>query len=75
MREMVWSRWVEDIIYQIYYRYDLKGLTDQQERLKSRCLHELKEHPEIKDAIKTNSQMEHFVIQIALENIAEGENS
>lgn len=27
---MVWSRWVEDTIYSLYRRYDLKGCKEQQ---------------------------------------------
>ena len=66
---MLWSRWVEDRIYSIFRRYDIKGKTEQQKNLKSICMNELNSHQDIKDAIKTESQLEFFIIQMALENI------
>lgn len=66
---MVWSRWVEDTIYSLYRRYDLKGCKEQQDRLKSLCVNELNSHEGIKEAIKDSGQMEYFIIQMALENL------
>ena len=66
---MVWSRWIEDMIYSIYYQYDIHGLSEQQKKLKSLCIKELKAHPEIKGEIKTDQQLKFFIIQVALENI------
>ena len=43
-----------------------KGKTEQQKNLKSICMNELNSHPDIKDAIKTESQLEFFIIQMAL---------
>ena len=66
---MVWSRWVEDTIYSLYRRYDIKGLEEQQKKLKSICMNELNAHESIKDEIKNDSQLEFFIIQMALENL------
>lgn len=66
---MVWSRWVEDTIYSLYCRYDIKGLDEQQKKLKSICMNDLNAHESIKDEIKNDSQLEFFIIQMALENL------
>ena len=66
---MVWSRKIENIIYNIFYQYDIHGLKEQQEKLKSLCIQELNAHPEIKQEIKTDKQLEYFVMQVALENV------
>ncbi len=68
---MVWSRWVEDTIYHIYRMYDIKGETEQQKNLKRICMNELNSHPAIKDEIKTEKQLEFFIIQMALESIGQ----
>lgn len=66
---MVWSRWVEDVIWRIFYRYDLKNAKEQQEKLKQLCMHEINTYRDIKEEIKNNRQLEYFIIQVALENI------
>lgn len=66
---MVWSRWVEDTIYHIFYMYDIQGKTEQQKKLKRICMNELNNHPKIKEEISTEKQLEYFIIQIAMENI------
>lgn len=66
---MVWSRFVEDNIYSIYRKYDIKGQEEQQAKLKRICMNELNSHEEIKDIIKDQKQLEFFIIQMALENI------
>lgn len=66
---MVWSRWVEDTIYSLYRRYDIKGLDEQQKKLKNICMNELNAHEAIKNEIKNDSQLEFFIIQMALENL------
>ena len=66
---MVWSRWVEDMIYHIFRRYDVKGQMEQQKYLRRICMNELNSHPDIKKEIKTDKQLEFFIIQMALENI------
>lgn len=66
---MIWNRWVEDIIYHIFYLYDIKGKTEQQKKLKRICMNELNSHPDIKKEIKTDKQLEFFIVQMALENI------
>jgi hypothetical protein len=66
---VVWSRFVEDTIYSLYRRYDIQGLTKQQEKLKKICMNELNSHEEIKNNIKDQNQLEFFILQMALENI------
>ena len=66
---MVWSRWVEATIYSLYRRYDIKGLDEKQKKLKSICMNELNAHESIKDEIKNDSQLEFFIIQMALDNL------
>ena len=66
---MVWSRWVGDMIWLIYRQYDIKGLKEQQSKLKNICMHELNTHEGIKKEITNNAQMQYFIIQMALENL------
>ena len=66
---MLWNRWVEDMIYSIFRRYDIKDKEEQQKKLKRICMNELNSHPDIKDTIRADSQLEFFIIQMALENI------
>ncbi len=68
------AKWIEDTIYTVYRRYDLKGCKKQQERLKRLCVDEVNSHKGIKDTIKDNNQMEYFVIQMALENMIVSDN-
>lgn len=55
---MVWSRFVEGTIYSLYRRYDIQGLTKQQEKLKKICMDKLNSHEEIKNNIKDQNQLE-----------------
>lgn len=66
---MVWRRWVEDMIYHIFYMYDIKGQIGQQKKLQAICMNELNSHPEIKDVIENDSQLTFFIIQTALESV------
>lgn len=66
---MIWSRWVEDIVYSLYYKYDIAGQKEQQARLKTICMNELNSYKEIKNNIKDQKQLEYFIIQMALENM------
>lgn len=64
-----WEDWVTDTIYVIYREYDIQGLKEQQEVLKSRCLKEIKDYPNIKYEITRDSQMRYFIMQLALESV------
>ena len=66
---MIWSRKIEDIIYHIFYVYDIKNNKNAQEKLKRLCINELNSHPSLKEELKTDKQVEFFVMQMALENI------
>lgn len=66
---MIWSRKIEDMIYHIFYKYDIQGQIEKQKCLKNICMNELNSHPDIKEEIKTDKQLEFFIIQMALENI------
>lgn len=66
---MVWSRWIEDTIYHIFYVYDIKSHAESQSKLKALCIKELNAHPSIKEEIKTDNQLKFFIMQIALENL------
>ena len=68
---MIWSRKIEDIIWSIFYRYDIKQQEEPQKRLKRICMNELNAHPAIKDELKTAAQIEFFVIQMALANVSD----
>lgn len=69
---MVWKEWsIKGIVYHIFRKYDLKNFNKGQEYMTRICENELKEHPKIRDQIKTQKQLEFFVIQMALENIKE----
>lgn len=65
----MWSKWVEDTIYHIFYMYDIQGKTEQQEKLKRICMNELNNHPKIKENIYTGKQLQDFIIQMAMESI------
>ena len=67
---MIWSRKIEDMIYHIYYMYDLQNQVKQMEKLKSICMNEINSHPELKQALTDDKTIEYFIIQMALENIA-----
>lgn len=66
---MTWSRWVEDTIYHIFYKYDIQGNYEAQKKLKRICMNELNTHPDIKEELKTSKELKFFIIQMALENI------
>ena len=66
---MVWSRWIEDRIYSLYYRYDSHGNDKQMKDLKSLCMHEINTHPELKDALTDDRAVDYFILQVALENV------
>lgn len=66
---MVWSRKIEDMIYHIYYMYDLKNHKVQMEKLKSICMNEINAHPDLKEVLTDNKSIEYFIIQMALENV------
>lgn len=65
---MVWSRKIEDVIYHLFYKYDIHGNEDAQKKLKNICINVLNFNPDIKSELKTDKDIEFFVIQIALEN-------
>ena len=68
---MTWSNKIENVIYHIFRMYDIKGEKKQQESLKIICINQLNVYPMIKEELKTDKQIEFFVMQMALENIKE----
>ena len=66
---MVWSRKIEDMIYHIYYMYDNSTKTEQMEKLKSICMNKINSHPELKEMLTDDKNIEYFIIQMALENV------
>lgn len=67
---MEWGDWLEFVIYHVFHKYNVQTLTGQQTKLKRICLHELIKNPGLRDEIETDGQIEKFVIQKALENMA-----
>ena len=66
---MVWSRKIEDMIYHIYYMYDNIAKIEQMEKLKSICMNKINAHPELKEMLTDDKNIEYFIIQMALENV------
>lgn len=66
---MVWSRRVEDMIYNIYYMYGCKSNVKQMENLKHICMNEINAHEDLKKTLKEDESLKYFIIQMALENI------
>ena len=67
---MVWSRRVEDMIYHIFYVYDIPHKEEQMKKLKSVCMNEINSTEGLKEELKEDKSLEYFIIQTALQSIA-----
>lgn len=66
---MVWSRRVEDMIYHVFYMYGCSSDAEQMATLKAICMSEINSIDGLKEELKEDESLKHFVIQTALKNI------
>ena len=66
---MVFSRWIEDTIYSMYYENGCKAQTKQMEKLKSICMNEINSHEGLKEELTDEKKLRYFITQMMMENI------
>jgi len=66
---MVFSRWIEDTIYAMYYEYGCKNQTTQMKKLKSICMNEINSHDGLKEELTDDKKLRYFITQMMMESI------
>jgi len=66
---MIFSRWIEDTIYCMFYEHDLQGCKEQMEKLKEICMSEINSNKGLKDELTDKKKLRYFITQMMMENI------
>jgi hypothetical protein len=66
---MIFSRWVENTIYSMFYEYDLQGYTEQMKKLKSICMNKINSHEGLREELTDEKKLRYFITQMMMESI------